>query len=276
MPNIPVSSPLNYVGVFLLILGFFLVLSGFRIIKIEKVTVTPGRKTWGVGLVMLAIGIVFLLPEISGTLLLPSTTPAVAVPGSTIYPTPLSNTHETVLSIYDDFNKLSYENSFDRSKWDFEGASLDQAAQQNSIMVLRQANATPSSPNTRLYSREYKDAPLESPMVFETKMMLSPDEHDGSIGFQVLFFLPSGEIWSAGCTIIEEGPWALCSESASWAESHFYEAEREPTDWGKWHTFRIEIDPEMMMFSYYIDGEMKGTHMGVFHLIWRYGSLRLK
>ncbi len=64
MPAIPVSSPLSYVGVFLLISGFFLVVAGLNIIRIEKITVKPGSKTWGFGIILVVFGAVFLLPEI--------------------------------------------------------------------------------------------------------------------------------------------------------------------------------------------------------------------
>lgn len=68
MPEIPVNSPLGYIGVFLLVLGIFLVLTGFNIVKIQQVTVTPGKKTWGFGLVLTIIGIVSILIETSGFL----------------------------------------------------------------------------------------------------------------------------------------------------------------------------------------------------------------
>jgi hypothetical protein len=64
MPEIPVTSPLGYLGVVLLLFGFFLVLGGARIIRIEKVTVTSGPKTWGFGFVLIVLGTVFLLPDI--------------------------------------------------------------------------------------------------------------------------------------------------------------------------------------------------------------------
>jgi hypothetical protein len=64
MPSIPVANPLGYIGVFLVIAGFFLVIAGIELIKIEKLTITPGRKTWGIGLLLAAIGVLFLLPEI--------------------------------------------------------------------------------------------------------------------------------------------------------------------------------------------------------------------
>ena len=90
MPEIPVSSPLSYVGVFLLISGFFLVVAGLSIIRVEKITVKPGSKTWGFGIVLVVFGAAFLLPEIISSLTQhPTPTPAVALTVSlTNTPTP--------------------------------------------------------------------------------------------------------------------------------------------------------------------------------------------
>ena len=56
MVNPPISSPLSYIGVFLAIFGFFLILAGLKIISIEKITVTPGRQTWVVGYISIVLG----------------------------------------------------------------------------------------------------------------------------------------------------------------------------------------------------------------------------
>jgi|RhiMetdeSRZDD1v2_1073273.scaffolds.fasta_scaffold143965_2 hypothetical protein len=64
MPSIPVVNPLGYVGVFLVIAGLFLAIAGLDLIKIERLTITPGRKTWGMGLLLAVIGVLFLLPDI--------------------------------------------------------------------------------------------------------------------------------------------------------------------------------------------------------------------
>ena len=66
MPDIPVNSIIGYIGVFLLVLGIFLVLTGFSIIKIQQVTVTPGKKTWLLGIILAVAGIVSITLEISG------------------------------------------------------------------------------------------------------------------------------------------------------------------------------------------------------------------
>lgn len=83
MPDIPVSSPLSYVGVFLLFSGFFLVVSGLNIIRVEKITVSPGVKTWGCGTLLLTLGALLLLPEIATSFTVPSApTPTLALPVS--------------------------------------------------------------------------------------------------------------------------------------------------------------------------------------------------
>jgi len=64
MPDIPVSSPLGYIGVFSLFFGVLLVLAGLSIFKIEKVTIVPGPKTWGIGIFLVVLGIALLLPDV--------------------------------------------------------------------------------------------------------------------------------------------------------------------------------------------------------------------
>lgn len=64
MFDIPVTSTLGYVGVFLLLSGLFLVVAGSGIINVEKITVRKSKKTWILGLFLAIIGVAFLLPEI--------------------------------------------------------------------------------------------------------------------------------------------------------------------------------------------------------------------
>ena len=44
MLEIPIQDALGFTGVLFLIFGTFLVLSGVGIIKVESITVTPGKK----------------------------------------------------------------------------------------------------------------------------------------------------------------------------------------------------------------------------------------
>jgi hypothetical protein len=73
MPEIPVSSALGYLGVFLLIAGVFLIAAGFGIIRVEKIIVTRGMKTTLFGIILAVLGAASLLPEITASL--PNATP---------------------------------------------------------------------------------------------------------------------------------------------------------------------------------------------------------
>lgn len=63
MPSIPVSSPLSYLGIFISLFGAFLVLSGLNIVRVEKVSVTPGRATWLTGAAALVVGVALLMVD---------------------------------------------------------------------------------------------------------------------------------------------------------------------------------------------------------------------
>jgi len=63
--DLPFTSPLSYIGVFLLLLGVLLVLSGLGILRIEKITIQPGSRTLVVGVVIIFLGGGALFIEIS-------------------------------------------------------------------------------------------------------------------------------------------------------------------------------------------------------------------
>lgn len=75
MIDIPVDSPLSYLGIFFAIVGFFLVLAGSNILKVENITVASGNKTLITGVALILLGIVFLLPDIKPQLASQESTP---------------------------------------------------------------------------------------------------------------------------------------------------------------------------------------------------------
>lgn len=65
-PNIPGLTVLGFLGILFFVGGLILILSGFGIIEVQQLTVIrQGRNTWLSGLIVLAIGIAFLVPDIS-------------------------------------------------------------------------------------------------------------------------------------------------------------------------------------------------------------------
>lgn len=64
--DIPVSSPLGFIGIVLLGFGLFLILAGLEIFSIQQITVKKGPKTWGLGIGLLLLGVILIFPEIRG------------------------------------------------------------------------------------------------------------------------------------------------------------------------------------------------------------------
>jgi hypothetical protein len=60
MPEIPTASVLSYLGVVALIFSVFLILAGLNVVQIEKISVAPGRRTWGIGILLALAGGAFL------------------------------------------------------------------------------------------------------------------------------------------------------------------------------------------------------------------------
>jgi len=90
MPSIPISSASGYLGVFFLLVGFFLIAAGTGILKIEKITIAIGRKTWILGLLCVVAGVIFLILDVRSvgeTQLAPTPTNAVTLPGIEFDPT---------------------------------------------------------------------------------------------------------------------------------------------------------------------------------------------
>jgi hypothetical protein len=191
-------------------------------------------------------------PRPTATPVPPTNTP---VPTATPQPTPTMDADPTV---YDNFNNPANEGSYNKGLWELGGeGQTGQVAQQNGILIV----ARESEGYTRLYARKYQDIILDAPTLFEARLMLSPDKFDGDVLLQFRANLPGGGVWFSNCEI--HGYYgAGCYDYKQ--EGHWYDAgSKQPVDLGTWHTFRIEVDPATMTFTYYIDGQMVGSHVPV-------------
>lgn len=63
-PNLPNEPSIVYIALLLLLVGLFLFIAGLGILSIEKVSVSPGMKTWIVGLVLMIVGSLLIYQNI--------------------------------------------------------------------------------------------------------------------------------------------------------------------------------------------------------------------
>jgi hypothetical protein len=87
MPDIPVPEPLGYIGVVLVIFGIFLFIAGLGIINVDKIFIRSGKKTWGIGLFITFVGLLFLTPYIRAVIPSAPTNINAATPTFTLAPT---------------------------------------------------------------------------------------------------------------------------------------------------------------------------------------------
>ena len=121
--------------------------------------------------------------------------------------------------------------------------------------------------STELTARKYFDFVVSTPTFFEAQLMLSPDKHAGNVHLHLGTDLPVGEGWFSQCIIgdhSDEQAGANCWDTVwPWKEGRDYSSEWKQVNYGTWHTFRIEVEPSTMTFTYYMDGQMIGSHVPV-------------
>lgn len=64
--NIPENPSIIYVAIVLFLIGLFLFISGLNIVKIEKVTVTRGTRTWVIGLILMIFSVLLGVFKLDG------------------------------------------------------------------------------------------------------------------------------------------------------------------------------------------------------------------
>jgi hypothetical protein len=188
-------------------------------------------------------------------------------PTNTPRPTPTPTaTIDADPTVYDNFNNPANDGSFNQSQWRYRTDPPNQIVQQDGILVVTQ-DGKPE--NTELEARKYDRVTLNSPNLFEAKLMLDPDKHAGNVHLHLDADDVSGlGDWFSQCIIdyhSDDQAGANCWDTAwPYQEGHAYSSEWKQVDYGMWHTFRIEVDPATMTFTYYMDGQMIGSHVPVY------------
>lgn len=177
-------------------------------------------------------------------------TPTNIPPTSTNFPsTP------TTLSVSDNFDDTSFNGSFNKNLWEY-WYGYTSIAQENGVLAI--SNATQE---TMLISKKFSSFSLNAPITYEVNMKLSSTAHTGAVDMKIGTDISGGH-WVTECNLS-----ASASDSMAlaycWAgtdKGGEYSPQSKNVNFDTWHTFRIEIDPDTMKITYYIDNDMVGSY----------------
>jgi hypothetical protein len=101
---------------------------------------------------------------------------------------------------------------------------------------------------------------IERPMFFESSLLLTEGTGDRAINMYLIADLGGGRSWGPSCSLnVAEPAVVMCGQDASIGSSDWDMAAYVPVTFDTWHTLRIEINPDTMLVSYYVDGRLVGT-----------------
>jgi serine/threonine protein kinase len=209
----------------------------------------------GIVFLSLVLGLAWAAGQIPpGSIPTPTTTTgqvrAIATPTATIDADP---------TVYDNFNNPANEGSFNQSRWRYSTDTKPprQIIQQSGVLVVTQDG---KSGRTALTARKYAAVTLNARTFFEARLKISPDQYAGNVQLHLRTWTSD---WFSECNISEDASAGCWDTIWPIQNGHVYESIRKQVGYGTWHTFRIEVDPLTMTFTYYMDGQMIGSHIPV-------------
>ena len=168
--------------------------------------------------------------------------------------------------LYDDFNNLVFNDSFNSTLWRFSGEDFFQAKQQDGALVFSNATA-PDSGGADLIMQQPSQRSLRQLQQFESRLKLS---HDHAGGYAFVKIQISGDLggygWWTQCRL---GAWQGSTQanfvcdvvSYNGGEGHFeYVTSPISVNFDTWYTARIEADPGTAILRFYLDGGLIGSH----------------
>ena len=187
---------------------------------------------------------------------LPTNTPE---PTATIQPTA---TIDADPAVYDNFENPENDGFFNQGQWRLSGNNSNPNVQQMDGVIMFSDGGEQENTATVLVAKNFDGFQIESPMFFEADLMLSPDSGPGDVNL-TLYALDISPDWFAKCFIQRYDAHGANCMHASWDEglSGGYDAFYRNITPGTWHHFRIEVDPQTMQFTYYIDDARSGKNV---------------
>jgi hypothetical protein len=111
-----------------------------------------------------------------------------------------------------------------------------------------------------LISKKFNSFLLNAPITYEARMKLSSTAHTGAVDMKIGTDI-NGGYWDTECNLAASASdsMALAYCWAGTGKGGEYSPQSKYVNFDTWHTFRIEIDPDTMKITYYIDSDMVGS-----------------
>lgn len=173
-------------------------------------------------------------------------------------------------TLYDDFSGEGP--AFNSRKWKRGDSGSSQfTLQRDGVLELHGQTAQASDGGTMLIASQYLDFTLTEPMFFEADVMIDPEVNDGLMRFRLFKsnLVNDADVWVVDCGIQANADLAaqkqgklICLAGAFDPKTgnYPYQSESFVVALGVWHHIRIEVEPETMTFSYFLNGEFAGSN----------------
>lgn len=163
-------------------------------------------------------------------------------------------------SIYDDFGKSAFVNTFNPDLWAPENMVAGQIAQHDGILVV--TNKAKTQGGLGLIALKHENFTLENDIFIEAKFMVEETQPDSNVHIAFSSDLPS-EAYT-DCVLGNGDTKASISCAFSTVvgtqDRTVYETSSTLVGLGTWHTVRIELKLSTMMLTYYSDGLKIGSY----------------
>jgi hypothetical protein len=157
--------------------------------------------------------------------------------------------------VYDDFNNPAYEGNYNLSLWGLQSGSLKDVTQRSGSLTLSQET---TGEITGLYTKNYSDMTLQSPIFFEAKLKQDADQNAGNVMMGLV-----SEKLDTNCMLapLDNAPQsANCWISLNNTQVASFSPSDKKIAPASWHTFRIEFDPGYGVFTFFMDDEKLGSY----------------
>lgn len=242
--NLNLNTPLSFLGTLAIAFGMILILTGVGVIKIKAIVVMPGKKTLITGIIIALFG--FLLLSLEGSPVTNGTSGLSAAP--TLGP----------VSIYDDFENLSYEGIINTDKWISKSKTSCIISQENGKLLISNKEDSLSA-DCIIAVKQPQFVSLNEIGTTTAEIAFSSGVKNNAVNETITILKSNSPNLIVSC--------GLGAAPTSIDASFYFEYDREnlftqsfPAEFDRSYTFTLSYDPETFTFSCLASGQLIGSY----------------